>query len=323
MGHLFIPRKDPAATYTVPLEKPARIKGVIRSESVPFSDVHVELLFDSGKDLFPFFSAEYHLDTPAHEMPLDILCPAGCNLSLRIEGRGPAFTKHQGNFRDIAALKPGEVFDAGSIMLQSPSAFRVFGKPAPPLQVAEWVKGEPVTLTELKGKVVFLDFWGLWCGPCRRALPKLVELHKKYAGDGLVIIAVHDASQTGASLLEKSRGLLDLSNIPFRLAVDSPMEGSEVSEMASGTGRTIDAYNITAFPTRLIINRDGVVEDSQGATEDRLYFLLYGRHMPQPTALSQLMAGNRPLFITILAATALVLILGIALGVLRLRRSKT
>ena len=323
IGHLFIARKDPAATYTVQLEKPARIKGVIRSESVPFSDVHVELLFDSSKGLFPLFSADYHLDVPAYELTLDVPCPAGCNLSLLIEGRGPAFKEHQGNLRDIAALKPGEVFDAGSIALHVASGFRVFGKPAPELRVAEWVRGEPVALAELKGKVVLLDFWGLWCSPCRRAFPQLAELHRKYARDGLVIIAIHDASLTGASLLEQSRDLLGLSKTPFRVAVDSPMEGIAASDDTRGTGRTIDVYGITGFPTTLIINRAGQVEQPQSTTsEGSIYLALYGRPMPQSTALSRLLAANRRLFIAAGAATALILILGIVLGALRLRRSR-
>lgn len=323
MGHLFIARKDPAATYTVQLEKPARIKGIIRSESIPFSDVHVELLFDSTKGLFPLFSADYHLDAPMHEVVLDIPCPAGCNLSLHIEGQEPAFKKYQGDYRKIAALKPGEVFDAGPIELHVASGFRVSGKPAPELQVAEWVRGKPVTLAELKGKVVLLDFWGLWCSPCRKALPQLAELHRKYARDGLVIIAIHDASLTGASLLERSRDLLGFSKTPFRVAVDSPMEGIAAFDDTRGTGRTIDVYGITGFPTALIINRAGQVEEAQGTSlEGRIYLALYGRPMPQSTALSRLLAANRRLFIAAGAATALILILGIILGALRLHRSK-
>jgi thiol-disulfide isomerase/thioredoxin len=321
MGSLFITRKDPNESYTVRLEKLARIRGAIRSADAAFSNVHVELLFDSKKDLFPFFSADYRLDASTHELAFDIPCPAGCNLSLRIEGREPAFKAYQGGYRDITALKPGQTFDIGTIELHGTSGFKTFGKPAPELQVAEWVKGKPVTLAELKGKVVLLDFWGLWCGPCRRALPGLTELHRKYAGDGLVIIAVHDASQTGASLLEKSRGLLDLSNLPFRIAVDSPLEGAVASETANGTGRTIAAYGITAFPTGLIINKEGQVEDTQSATEDHIYFLLHGRHMPSPTMFSRLLAGNQRLLATIIAAGSLILVLAMIWGVLRLRRS--
>jgi thiol-disulfide isomerase/thioredoxin len=324
MGWLYIARKDPAETYTLRMEKMARVKGVIRSAEVAFADIRVNLDFYHApkRTLFSLLSANYHLDAPSNEMTFDFLCPAGCDLSLHIEPNVPGIEGYQRRW-DIAALQPGQVFDVGTIDLYGTSGFKTFGKPAPELQVAEWAKGKPVTLAELKGKVVLLDFWGLWCGPCRRALPGLTELHKKYAGDGLSIIAVHDASQTGASLLEKSRDLLDLSNTPFRIAVDSPLEGAVVSETAKGTGRTIAAYGITVFPTALIINKDGQVEDAQHAAEDRIYFLLYGRHMLQPTAFSRMLAANRLSFAVIIIVIALILILGITLGVLQLRRSRT
>lgn len=323
MGWLYIARKDPAETYTLRLEKMARVKGVIRSADVAFADMRVNLDFYHAprRTLFNLLSANYHLDTPSNEMTFDFLCPAGCGLSLHIEPNVPGIKEYQRRL-EIAALQPGQVFDVGEIELHGTSGFKTFGKPAPELQVAEWVKGKPVTLAELKGKVVLLDFWGLWCGPCRRALPGLTELHRKYVGDGLVIIAVHDASQTGASLLEKSRDVLDLSNVPFRIAVDSPLEGAVASETAIGTGRTIAAYGITAFPTGLIINKDGRVEDAP-MTEDRIYFLLHGRHMPPATMFSRLLAGNQRLSAMIIVAGSLVLALAILWAVLRLHRSKT
>ncbi|MGE5293310.1 MAG: redoxin domain-containing protein, partial [Solirubrobacterales bacterium] len=322
MGSLFIARKDPNENYTVRLEKLARIKGVIRSADIAFADMRVNLYFYYApkRTLFGLFSANYHLDAPSNEMTLDVLCPAGCDLSLRIEPNVPGIEKYQRSW-DVAALQPGQVFDVGTIDLHGASGFKTFGKPAPELQVAEWVKGEPVTLAELKGKVVLLDFWGTWCGPCRRALPGLAELHRKYAGDGLVIVAVHDASRTGASLLEKNRDVLDLSNVPFRVAVDSPLEGAVVSDTAIGTGRTIAVYGIHGFPTSLIINKDGRVEDSN-MTEDRIYFLLHGRHMPPATMFSRLLAGNHRLFATIIIVGSLILILAIFWGVLRLHRSR-
>ncbi len=64
------------------------------------------------------------------------------------------------------------------------------GKEAAPLDVETWANGEPLTSEDLKGKVVLLDFWAIWCGPCIATFPHLREWQEKYADKGLVIIGL-------------------------------------------------------------------------------------------------------------------------------------
>ncbi len=64
------------------------------------------------------------------------------------------------------------------------------GKDAAPLDVTSWVNGQPASPADLKGKVVLLDFWAIWCGPCIVTFPHLREWNEKYADKGLVIIGM-------------------------------------------------------------------------------------------------------------------------------------
>lgn len=66
------------------------------------------------------------------------------------------------------------------------------GKPAAPLadDVKSWLNGDPLKDEDLKGKVVLLDFWAVWCGPCIATFPHLKEWNEKYKDKGLVIVGL-------------------------------------------------------------------------------------------------------------------------------------
>jgi thiol-disulfide isomerase/thioredoxin len=66
----------------------------------------------------------------------------------------------------------------------------LIGKPAPQLDAVTWANGSALNSDDLKGKVVLLDFWAIWCGPCIKTFPHLREWQEKYADKGLVIIGL-------------------------------------------------------------------------------------------------------------------------------------
>lgn len=278
IGYLRVQRKDQNDVYAITVAAPGRIKATLESKQVPLSSLLVDIGFyepHKRRILGGFMTFDYRLDEAADSIPLDMICPSQCNLKFII--RQQEFLKDIE--KDIPSLVPGEVFDLGRVTMEPVYDYGLIGKKPPELEVAEWVKGTPTTLEKLKGKVVLLDFWGLWCGPCRERFAKLVELHKKYSGDGLVIIAIHDSSLDRASLIEQGQKAVNLSGVRFRVATDSPAsESSGTQARGAGKGKTIEAYGIYKFPTLVLIAQDGEVDhvDKVQLLEERINLLLYG-----------------------------------------------
>lgn len=144
------------------------------------------------------------------------------------------------------------------------------GQPAPELSdIASWKNSAPVSLEELKGNVVILDFWGYWCGPCVASMPAMMKLHDEYSKQGLRIIAVHVDSDDGKVVnpteldrrIERVKnGLWKGRDLPFPVAI------TKVKKVPYGPGvdgeainKVVADYGVMFFPTGVIINRRGEV----------------------------------------------------------------
>lgn len=144
--------------------------------------------------------------------------------------------------------------------LQPNGLTKMIGREPPPLEdIVAWQGGEPTSLEELRGKVVLLDFWGYWCGPCLAAMPELVKLHDELHEQGLEILAIHDGSLQSLDELNKQleatrKNLWNDRDLPFRVALAGSPEGAPTPQ-----GTVIADYGIREFPTTLLIGRDGKV----------------------------------------------------------------
>jgi thiol-disulfide isomerase/thioredoxin len=102
-------------------------------------------------------------------------------------------------------------------------------------------QGEFITLEDLKGRVVVLDFWGTWCKPCLMATPSLLRLHKKYADDGVVFVgvAVRDQESDWAAYIDKNK-------------MDWP-------QFLDTNRKIVMPYLVTGYPTYIVIDADGIL----------------------------------------------------------------
>lgn len=123
------------------------------------------------------------------------------------------------------------------------------GKPAPALALKEWLNSSALTLADLKGKIVVLDFWATWCGPCIAAVPHTNELQAKYAEKGVVIIGV--CAVKGG---EKMAETVKKHGIKYPVALD--------------TGDTLKGYLANSFPDYYVIDRQGRLRWGDIANKD-------------------------------------------------------
>ena len=145
------------------------------------------------------------------------------------------------------------------------SKVSLIGQPAPEIHdIRQWKNTTPLTLASLRGKVVLLDFWGEWCGPCVGSMPHLMKLYDKYNDKGLEIIALHDDSvpsiaEMDKRLAERRQKFWAGRDLPFPVALDSGGETRIRYTALTVRGVNTAAYGITTFPTTLIVGRDGKI----------------------------------------------------------------
>lgn len=99
--------------------------------------------------------------------------------------------------------------------------------------------GKNLRLSEYRGKVVMINFWASWCGPCRQEMPLLEQLYKRYGKVGFVILGVNVEEDSS-----KANSMLRDVPVSFPVLYDTT---NKVSKM----------YNVSAMPTTVMVDRNG------------------------------------------------------------------
>jgi thiol-disulfide isomerase/thioredoxin/chitodextrinase len=157
----------------------------------------------------------------------------GTALTLKNVQVDPKFT------RDPFALVVPEGFEVETVSQPERPKLLAVGTQAP-----DWTLqtpgGESVSLNQLKGSVVVMDFWATWCGPCKAAMPHVQKLHEEFKGKGVKIFGVNTWERDG----DPVKYMKD-NNYTYGLL----LEGDDVAT----------AYKVSGIPTFYVIDRDGKI----------------------------------------------------------------
>lgn len=122
------------------------------------------------------------------------------------------------------------------------------------------LEGTPVSIADWKGKVVLIDYWATWCGPCRKSFPSLQRLYEKYRSNPNVLFAVvnvwektDDRAQTVRDFMSKNPSLT------FPMYIDK-------------TDAVVQKYGVTGIPTKFILGKDGRIQFKEvGLAQDEQF----------------------------------------------------
>ena len=112
------------------------------------------------------------------------------------------------------------------------------GEPAPKITASHWVNGsDELSLSDLHGKVVLIDFWGRWCGPCIAQLPKIRHLRDQYADRDFVVLGIHSTNDA-----DEGEKYVQRNNLDWPIAFDDSKQ-------------TATAYRVPSWPSLYLIDK--------------------------------------------------------------------
>jgi len=146
----------------------------------------------------------------------------------------------------LLLLVGGSIYlvSAGSLRPSSePAAAVAVGGQAPDFSLTD-LDGRVVSLAQLRGKVVLVNFWATWCPPCRAEMPSMEKLYHLLKDEDFVMLAINieaDGEQTVARFLEKNQH-------SFPILLDTQ-------------GVVQKQYGVYKFPETFVIRKDGIIDD--------------------------------------------------------------
>jgi thiol-disulfide isomerase/thioredoxin len=155
------------------------------------------------------------------------------------------------------AIRLSHPTTASTVNPQPPEPIAV-GELAPELDIVDWSDGQSHKLSDFRGRLVVLDFWGIWCGPCIGSIPAKLKLAEDFKNEDVVFLGIHTPDGDMAQINK-------LNNIHQWASLTGIDRGRTMLD-----GATCRRYGVRGYPTTIIISADGrIAFNSNVSPRDR------------------------------------------------------
>ena len=193
----------------------------------------------------------------ARKLDADPVLPIALGASIEVHAQALAATGRRAEA--VVFLREQAKLFAGTSVVErirkNLNVLSLEGKPAPELDLSDWIGAKPPTLASLRGKTVLLFFWAHWCVDCKGQAPQIAELQRIYAPKGLVVIAPTKFYGYAANGEDASPAV----EKPYIDRVRSKFYASISPMPVPLSAANFQAYGASTVPTLVLIDSSGIV----------------------------------------------------------------